>query len=142
MGIIEPLSTCEVRFTMKAQSIPPSDMICKDKFLIQSTIVPIETTVEDITSNNGLFGKNSSKNIEERKLATILVVRPSNSPTIEALSVGVSDQSNDKQIEELKLKNNELDLQLHQARVAISKLEKERTRTKKTKSLQKNCTIL
>ncbi|CAK9328320.1 unnamed protein product [Citrullus colocynthis] len=124
---------------MQAQKIGPPDMICKDKFLIQSTIVPIETTLEDITST-GLFGKNNSKNIEERRLAIILV-RPSSSPTVDAFSVGVSDQSNDKKIEELKLKITQLDLKLHQAEIAISKLQEDKTRMKKTKSLQKNCLV-
>ena len=35
---------------MQAQSVAPLDMVCKDKFLIQSTVVPIETTIDDITS--------------------------------------------------------------------------------------------
>ena len=36
---------------MQAQRIVPPDMLCKDKFLIQSTIVPSGTTEEDITAS-------------------------------------------------------------------------------------------
>lgn len=36
---------------MQAQKEAPADMVCKDKFLIQSTIVPTGTTDEDITSS-------------------------------------------------------------------------------------------
>lgn len=37
--------------TMQAQRVAPPDMQCKDKFLIQSTVVPFGTTEEDITSD-------------------------------------------------------------------------------------------
>lgn len=36
---------------MQAQKLAPPDMLCKDKFLIQSTVVPADTTDEDITSS-------------------------------------------------------------------------------------------
>lgn len=35
--------------TMQAQKSAPSDMQCKDKFLVQSTVAPFGTTEEDIT---------------------------------------------------------------------------------------------
>lgn len=37
--------------TMQAQATAPPDMMCKDKFLIQSTIVPSGKTDKDITSS-------------------------------------------------------------------------------------------
>lgn len=36
---------------MQAQEMAPPDMLCKDKFLIQSTVVSADTTDEDITSS-------------------------------------------------------------------------------------------
>lgn len=36
--------------TMQAQKAPPPDMVCKDKFLVQCTVVSEETVEEDITS--------------------------------------------------------------------------------------------
>lgn len=47
-------------------------------------------------------------------MSTILVKASAASSTIEALSVGVSNQSKDKQIEELKLKITQLDQKLHE----------------------------
>ena len=36
---------------MQAQKVAPPDMICKDKFLVQCTVVPAGTTDEDINSS-------------------------------------------------------------------------------------------
>ncbi|XP_022867169.1 vesicle-associated protein 1-1-like, partial [Olea europaea var. sylvestris] len=52
--------------TMQAQKSAPDSMQCKDKFLIQLTIVPYGTTEAEITS--GMFAKDSDRYIEERKL--------------------------------------------------------------------------
>ncbi|KHN03395.1 Vesicle-associated protein 2-2 [Glycine soja] len=71
---IEP---AELRFvfTMQAQRMAPPDMLCKDKFLIQSTVVPVGTTEDDITSD--MFAKDSGKFIEEKKLRVVLISPPS-----------------------------------------------------------------
>lgn len=36
---------------MQGQQLAPPDMLCKDKFLIQSTVVPADTTDGDIVSS-------------------------------------------------------------------------------------------
>lgn len=36
---------------MQAQRVAPPDLVCKDKFLIQSMVVPFGTAEEDITSD-------------------------------------------------------------------------------------------
>lgn len=36
---------------MQAQKLAPPDMVCKDKFLVQSTVVPEGTTDEDFNAN-------------------------------------------------------------------------------------------
>ena len=41
---------CKV-VTMQAHKVAPPDMICKDKFLGQCTVVPAGTTDEDINSS-------------------------------------------------------------------------------------------
>nr|XP_025664460.1 vesicle-associated protein 2-2 [Arachis hypogaea] len=51
LGIIKPKDTCDFTVTMQAQRTEPLDMQCKDKFLIQSTLVPFGTTEDDITSD-------------------------------------------------------------------------------------------
>ncbi|KAK7843404.1 vesicle-associated protein 2-2 [Quercus suber] len=62
-------------FTMQAQRTAPPDMVCKDNFLIQSTIVPVGTIDEDITPS--MFAKDGSKCIEENKLRVTLISPPS-----------------------------------------------------------------
>ncbi|KAK4586886.1 hypothetical protein RGQ29_023865 [Quercus rubra] len=66
--------TCDFTVTMQAQRAAPPDMQCKDKFLIQSTVVPFGSTEEDITSD--MFAKDSGKYIVEKKLRVILTVPP------------------------------------------------------------------
>lgn len=36
---------------MQAQKLAPPDMVCKDKFLVQSAVVPEGTTDEDINAS-------------------------------------------------------------------------------------------
>ncbi|KAJ0625214.1 putative major sperm protein (MSP) [Helianthus annuus] len=50
-GVIDPNASCEFSVTMQAPKVAPPDMISKDKFLIQSTVVPEGTEEEDVTSN-------------------------------------------------------------------------------------------
>ncbi|XP_021281575.1 vesicle-associated protein 2-2-like [Herrania umbratica] len=83
VGIILPKSLCEFTVTMQAQREAPPDMICRDKFLIQSTIVPAGTTDEDITS--AAFVKDSGRYIEENKLKVALV-SPPHSPVLSPIN--------------------------------------------------------
>ncbi|XP_039022534.1 vesicle-associated protein 2-2-like [Hibiscus syriacus] len=71
VGIVMPKSTCDFSVIMQAQREAPPDMICRDKFLIQSTIVPAGTTDENITS--ATFVKDNGRYIEENKLKVALV---------------------------------------------------------------------
>ncbi|OWM66993.1 vesicle-associated protein 2-2 [Punica granatum] len=90
VGIVMPKSTCEFAVTMQAQRSAPTDMMCKDKFLIQSTVVPAGTTEEDITTE--VFSKVEGKFIEENKLRVALVSPPESpvlSPINGALKQGV-----------------------------------------------------
>ncbi|XP_056860754.1 vesicle-associated protein 2-2-like isoform X2 [Raphanus sativus] len=79
VGVVAPKSSCEFSVIMQAFKEPPPDMVCKDKFLIQSTTVPEETTDEDITAS--MFSKAEGKHIEENKLRVTLVL-PSDSPEL------------------------------------------------------------
>ncbi|GMY21208.1 vesicle-associated protein 1-2-like [Fagus crenata] len=83
VGIISPNTTSEFTVTMQAQRTAPSDMVCKDKFLIQSTIVPVGTTDEDITPS--MFVKDGSKYIEENKLRVTLI-SPPDSPVLSPIN--------------------------------------------------------
>ncbi|CAH8356007.1 unnamed protein product [Eruca vesicaria subsp. sativa] len=79
VGVVAPKSSCEFSVIMQAFKEPPPDMVCKDKFLIQSTAVPPETTDEDITAS--MFSKAEGKHIEENKLRVTLVLS-SDSPEL------------------------------------------------------------
>lgn len=75
IGVVKPKSTFNFTVTMQAPRSVPPDMICKDKFLIQSTTVPTETTDDDITTS--MFAKDGGKYVEENKLRVLLVPPPS-----------------------------------------------------------------
>ncbi|CAJ1976190.1 unnamed protein product [Sphenostylis stenocarpa] len=83
VGVLEPKATCEFIVTMQAQREVPEDMVCKDKFLIQSAVVPAETTSDEVTSN--LFVKDGSKYIEENKMKVTLI-SPPNSPHLSPIN--------------------------------------------------------
>ncbi|TYH45715.1 hypothetical protein ES332_D11G284500v1 [Gossypium tomentosum] len=116
VGIIMPKSACDFTVTMQAQREAPPDMICRDKFLIQSTVVPVGTTDEDITS--ATFVKDSGRYIEENKLKVALV-SPPDSPVLSPIN-GTMNQGMDYDrvetfatlptvltIEESKMRNTE-----------------------------------
>ncbi|KAL5701440.1 hypothetical protein ACHQM5_026776 [Ranunculus cassubicifolius] len=69
-GILHPQSVCDFTVTMQAQRVAPPDMQCKDKFLIQGTVVPEGTEAEAITAD--IFAKGSQNYIEENKLRVFL----------------------------------------------------------------------
>lgn len=103
VGVISPKSTCEFTVTMQAQRTAPPDMVCKDKFLIQSTIVPAGTIDEDITPS--MFAKDGSKYIEENKLRVTLISPPS-SPELSPIN-GLQKQGLAHEVSKLK-KSQEL----------------------------------
>ncbi|XP_048127440.1 vesicle-associated protein 2-2-like isoform X2 [Rhodamnia argentea] len=82
-GIIAPKSACNFNVTMQAQRTAPADMICKDKFLIQGTVVPPGTADEDITS--GMFSKDEGRYVEENKLRVSLI-SPPHSPDLSPIN--------------------------------------------------------
>ncbi|KAK1439397.1 hypothetical protein QVD17_05215 [Tagetes erecta] len=76
-GVIDPNGSCDFSVTMQAPKVAPPDMICRDKFLVQSTIVSEGTKEEDVTSS--MFAKADGKVVDEKKLKVIFV-SPPNSP--------------------------------------------------------------
>ncbi|KAM5554791.1 vesicle-associated protein 1-2-like [Rosa sericea] len=73
-GVVLPRSTCDVIVTMQAQKEKPSDMQCKDKFLLQSVVASPGATTKDITPE--MFNKESGHNVEECKLKVNYVDPP------------------------------------------------------------------
>ncbi|KAF0927765.1 hypothetical protein E2562_036001 [Oryza meyeriana var. granulata] len=70
-GVILPRSTCDFTVTMQAQRTAPPDMQLKDKFLVQTTVVPYGTSDEELVPS--FFSKETGRYIEESKLRVVLV---------------------------------------------------------------------
>lgn len=74
-GVIHPWDSCIIRVTLQAQREYPPDMQCKDKFLLQSTIVGPNTDVDDLPANT--FNKDSGNSVEDLKLRVAYITPPS-----------------------------------------------------------------
>ncbi|XP_068635802.1 vesicle-associated protein 1-3-like [Aristolochia californica] len=90
-GIVLPGTTCDVTVTMQAQKEAPSDMQCKDKFLLQSVTVNIGATTKDITPD--MFNKDGGKVVEEFKLRVIYIPANPPSPVPEDSEEGLSPRA-------------------------------------------------
>ncbi|XP_023733777.2 uncharacterized protein LOC111881605 [Lactuca sativa] len=78
---------------MQAPKVAPPDMICRDKFLVQSTYVPEGTKEEDVTSN--MFVRDG-KVVDEKRLKVILISppdSPESSPINETLKIVQKDDA-------------------------------------------------
>ncbi|KAI9195202.1 hypothetical protein LWI28_012654 [Acer negundo] len=76
IGIIKPKATYDFTVIMQAQKEAPLDLLCKDKFLIQCTVVPFGTTDKDISSEMFAKDKETGKYVEEKKLRVVLISPP------------------------------------------------------------------
>lgn len=91
-GIVLPRSSCDIVVTMQAQKDAPTEMQCKDKFLLQSVIAPAGATPKDITAE--MFNKDQGK-VEECKLKVVYVApRQPPSPVAEESEEGFSPCNN------------------------------------------------
>ncbi|KAG8363400.1 hypothetical protein BUALT_Bualt19G0018400 [Buddleja alternifolia] len=70
---IEPVEL-QFPFTMQAQKEAPPDMVCRDKFLLQSVVVSPGITAKDITPE--MFNKESGNQVDESKLRVSYVPPP------------------------------------------------------------------
>ncbi|OEL34244.1 Vesicle-associated protein 2-2 [Dichanthelium oligosanthes] len=71
VGVIPPLASRDFTVTMQAPKNAPPDLQVKDKFLVQTTVVPFGTADEDIVP--AFFSKETDRYIEEKKLKVVLV---------------------------------------------------------------------
>jgi hypothetical protein len=76
-GVVVPGDTCNVIVTMQAQKEALPDLQCKDKFLLQSVVVPDGVTTKDVTTE--MFNKEGGKIVEEFKLRVTYI--PANPPS-------------------------------------------------------------
>ncbi|XP_056689331.1 vesicle-associated protein 2-1-like [Spinacia oleracea] len=70
-GIIRPRGSCVIRVTVQAQQEYPPNMECKDKFLLQSTIVPPNSKLDDLSPE--IFNKGGGRIVQECKLDVVYV---------------------------------------------------------------------
>ncbi|GAB2287181.1 Vesicle-associated protein 2-1 [Dionaea muscipula] len=68
-GVIHPWDSCIIRVTLQAQRTFPPDMQCRDKFLLQSTIISRDIGVDDLPADT--FNKESGRVLEECKLRVV-----------------------------------------------------------------------
>ncbi|KAK9273969.1 hypothetical protein L1049_018782 [Liquidambar formosana] len=116
-GIVLPGSTCSL--TMQAQKEAPPDMQCKDKFLLQSVVVPDGTTTSDITPE--MFNKEDGKVVEEIKLRVVYIPANPPSPVPEGSEEGSSPRAS-------MLENGNQSASMFDAALSmISKLNEEKT---------------
>ncbi|KAG2676305.1 hypothetical protein I3760_12G046800 [Carya illinoinensis] len=92
-GVIQPWDSCFIRVTLQAQQEYPPDMQCKDKFLLQSTIVPPHTDVDELPQDT--FNKDSGRAIEECKLKVLYISPASAHANSENQALAGSTQSPD-----------------------------------------------
>jgi len=91
-GIVLPRSTCDITVTMQAQKEPPSDLQCKDKFLLQSVVASPGATPKDMTPE--MFTKEEGRVVEECKLRVLYVSPPRPpSPVAEGSDEGSSPKT-------------------------------------------------
>ncbi|CAH9096089.1 unnamed protein product [Cuscuta epithymum] len=90
-GVILPGGSCVIRVTLQAQREYPLDMQCKDKFLLQSTIV--DSYIDDLPPDT--FNKDSGRIIEECKLR-VVYISPHSTPgnSEDGVFKQISDTSN------------------------------------------------
>lgn len=97
-GVILPNSNCQFSVTMQAPKVAPPDLVCRDKFLVQSTAVPEGTKEEDVTSNT--FAKEDGKIVDEKRLK-VLLISPPQSPESSPINE-TSKLLQDNEVRELK----------------------------------------
>ncbi|KAH7277607.1 hypothetical protein KP509_39G059000 [Ceratopteris richardii] len=131
---------------MQAQREAPPDMQCKDKFLVQSVVVPEGFKEQDITQE--LFNKESGKEVLETKLRVIYVAPPRppspvhEEPAEEAIQAGDMD-SIDQAFYDSGKGLNELKLKLEEKKSQIAKLtEEKKAALQKTQQLQQEIASL
>lgn len=71
VGVILPLASRDFIVTMQALKNAPLDLQSKDKFLVQTTVVPFGTADEGIVP--AFFSKESGQYIEEKKLKVVTI---------------------------------------------------------------------
>ncbi|CAJ1928713.1 unnamed protein product [Sphenostylis stenocarpa] len=127
-GVVHPWDSCIIRVTLQAQREYPPDMQCKDKFLLQSTIVNPNTDVDDLPQDT--FNKESGNSIEELKLrvAYITTASPEGSSEDDASKNSHKLTSSSGAVQNLKEERDAAARQTRQLQQELDMLKRRRNR--------------
>lgn len=126
-GVIQPWDSCVIRVTLQAQREYPPDMQCKDKFLLQSTIVPPQTDLDELPPDT--FLKDSGKTIEECKLRVVYVTGSLRGQEDELRSSKQSfDDSTNQAVQRLKEERDAAFLQTQQLQQELDLMKRRKNR--------------
>ncbi|XP_059444735.1 vesicle-associated protein 2-1 [Corylus avellana] len=129
-GVIHPLDSCIIRVTLQAQREYPPDMHCKDKFLLQSTIVPPHSDVDELPQDT--FIKDIGRAVEECKLRVVYTSPASAHATSEDQALRGSTRSPDttsnEALQRLKDERDAAVRQTQQLQLELESLKRRRNR--------------
>ncbi|OIT23661.1 PREDICTED: vesicle-associated protein 2-1-like [Nicotiana attenuata] len=114
-GIIQPWDSCFIRVTLQAQKEYPPDMQCKDKFLLQSTIV--NNDIDELSPDT--FNKEGGRTVEESKLR-VVYISPHSSPGHSEDFKQSSDFTSNQALQRIK---DERDAAVRQTQQLLQELE-------------------
>lgn len=129
-GVIQPWASCVIRVTLQAQREYPPDMQCKDKFLLQSTIVPPHTDVDDLPQDT--FNKEGGKTLEECKLKVLYISPHSASGITEEGFKQSSDANSNQIVQRLKEERDSVVRQTQQLQQDLEMLKRRRNRKRES----------
>ncbi|KAJ4955115.1 hypothetical protein NE237_011898 [Protea cynaroides] len=122
-GVIQPWDSSVITVTLQAQQQYPPDMQCKDKFLLQSTIVPPITDVDEIPAD--AFNKDGEKILEECKLKVVyLYPGHENSEDKASLMMGSNRSTDAESVHAVQRLKEERDAVIQQTKLLQHELER------------------
>lgn len=130
-GVIQPWDSCSITVTLQAQREYPPDMQCKDKFLLQSTVVPPNTDVDELPADT--FTKVGDRVIEDCKLR-VVYASSSGQQTLEAEQNGgrntsrSGDPSSLEAVQRVREERDAAVRQTHRLQQELDLLRRRRTR--------------
>ncbi|KAI4372421.1 hypothetical protein MLD38_010655 [Melastoma candidum] len=127
-SVIQPWDACFIRVTLQAQQEYHPDMQCRDKFLLQSTVVPPHSDIDELSPD--IFNKDSGKVVEECKLK--VVYAPASTPEENQEDGGlmsvrqILDSSSDPAVQQLTEERDAAFRQLHQLQLELDMMKRRR----------------
>ncbi|KAK4797386.1 hypothetical protein SAY86_029712 [Trapa natans] len=121
-NVIQPWDACFIRVTLQPQNESPLDLQCKDKFLLQSTVVPPHSDIDDLSPDT--FKKDGGKLVEECKLKVVYIAPNSASADAIRNSNGSPDISSNQAIQRAKEERDAAIRQTKQLQQELDMLKK------------------